>query len=94
MTLEKYIAGIRKHLKCDSIRCKRNYDCDTCEFVISIDEVPSDKEILGYFEELKDLREKYKNLAEAFNRVNDSVFYTTQELHRIRRELQKAREQE
>lgn len=55
MTLDEYIEAMRRHSKCDPATCL-GFECDKCEFVISMDEVPSNAEILSYFEELKAMR--------------------------------------
>lgn len=83
MTLEEYIEVLAKHQKCNVNECLK-FNCSECEFAISMDKVPTDKEILGYFEELKNLREKYKNVSEAFMKVNNSVFDTKQENQNLR----------
>lgn len=59
MTLDEYIEVLKKHQKRDVNKCIK-FNCSDCEFAISMDKVPTDREILGYFEELKDLRVEHE----------------------------------
>lgn len=55
MTLDEYIEALRKQSKCDLANCS-NFDCNNCEFSMSLEEMLTNEEILSYFEELKATR--------------------------------------
>lgn len=52
MTLEEYIEVLAQHQRCDVCKCIK-FNCSECEFAIPMDKVPTDSEILRYFEELR-----------------------------------------
>ena len=54
-TLDEYIEALRLHSNCDAVNCQ-SFNCGACKFALAIENVPTDREVLKYFEELKTLR--------------------------------------